>query len=266
MWLRLVGLTVLALPAAAQSAPPVSDTQPQHFTVQADVQYCPGGGRPLRMDVFVPEHRIATPTPAVLWIHGGGWEHGDKRGNSGAPFLADGGFVTASLTYRLSGEAPFPAAIEDCKCAIRFLRANAARFGIDPAQIGAAGFSAGGHLAELLATADGHAGLGGDGSWQSVSSRVQAAASYCGVSDLTQPFPSDTLQAIARFLGGTRAQAPELYKRASPVTYLSGGDPPLLLVHGEHDETVPFVQSTRPSAIGHSACSATLFSPSGGSR
>ncbi len=96
------------------------------------------------MDVFIPKHRNRTPTPAVLWIHGGGWEVGDKNGNFGAKFLANEGFVTASLSYRLSGDSPFPAAIEDCKCAIRFLRANAPKYGIDPDRIGVAGSSAGG--------------------------------------------------------------------------------------------------------------------------
>jgi acetyl esterase/lipase len=80
----------------------------------------------------------------VLWIHGGGWEMGDKNGNAGAKFLANEGFVTAGLSYRLSGDSPFPAAIEDCKCAIRFLRGNAPKYGIDPDRVGVAGSSAGG--------------------------------------------------------------------------------------------------------------------------
>ena len=87
--------------------------------------------------------------------------------------------------------APFPAAIEDCKCAVRFLRANASKYGIDPERIGVAGSSAGGHLAELVATANQSAGLEGDGGWHDVSSRVQAAASYFGLSDLTAQFPPD---------------------------------------------------------------------------
>ena len=91
------------------------------------------------MDLFIPKHRTRTPTPAILWIHGGGWERGDKNGNSGALLLANEGFVTASLFYRLSGDSPFPADIEDCKCAIRFLRANASKYGIDPERIGVAG-------------------------------------------------------------------------------------------------------------------------------
>lgn len=187
--------------------------------------------------------------------HGGGvvdsrrgWEHGDKSGNSGAQFLANAGFVTASLTYRLSGEAPFPAQIEDAKCAIRYLRANAAKYGIDPERMGAAGSSAGGHLAQLIATADQNAGLEGHGGWQNVSSKVQAAVSYFGPSDLTasaKQFPKETEEVIARFMGGNESEKPALYREASPILYVSKNDPPLLLVHGESDEDVPFDQSVR---------------------
>ena len=198
------------------------------------------------MDVFIPKNRNTTPTAAVLWIHGGGWEHGDKSGNSGAQFLANAGFVTASLTYRLSAEAPFPAQIEDAKCAIRYLRANAAKYGIDPDRIGAAGSSAGGHLAELIATADQNAALEGNGGWPNVSSKVQAAVSYFGPSDLTASatqFPKETAEVIARFIGGTESEKPALYRKASPILYVSKSAPPLLLVHGESDADVPFEQS-----------------------
>src|ERR1700726_4619649 len=162
MLFRFVSVILLLLALAAQSPE-------QQFKIVADIQYCTGGGKPLLMDVFIPNHRNRQPTPAILWIHGGGWERGDKNGNSGAQLLANQGFVTASLFYRLSGDSPFPADIEDCKCAIRFLRANAARYGIDPDRIGVAGASAGGHLAELVATADATAGLEGQGGWESVS-------------------------------------------------------------------------------------------------
>jgi acetyl esterase/lipase len=220
------------------------EANPQ-FTIVSDVQYCTGGGQTLLMDVLLPKHRDRMPTPAVLWIHGGGWERGDKSGNSGAQFLANGGFVSASLSYRLSGDSPFPAAIEDCKCAIRFLRANATKYGIDPDRIGVAGSSAGGHLAELVATSDQDAGLEGNGGWQNVSSKVQAAASYYGVSDLTAQFPQDTVRVIAKFLRGTQTERPELYRKASPIFYVSKAAPPLLLVHGESDDDVPLDQSVR---------------------
>ena len=242
MWFRFAGVIFLALLFAAEVTAQTSEPQ---FSIVADVQFCTGGGRPLLMDVFIPNHRNRLPTPAVLWIHGGGWDHGDKNGHSGAAFLANEGFVTATLSYRLSDDSPFPAAIEDCKCAIRFLRANAGHYGIDPDRIGVAGSSAGGHLAELVATADQSARLEGDGGWQNVSSNVQAAASYFGVSDLTMQFPQDTVQVIVKFVRGTEKEKAELYRKASPIFYVSKDDPPLLLVHGEKDDGVPFEQSAR---------------------
>jgi acetyl esterase/lipase len=244
----LVGLILFALTFAAQIAAQKPD---QQFIVVSGIQYCTGGGRPLLMDVFLPKHRNEKPTPAVLWIHGGGWERGDKSGNSGALFLANEGFVTASLSYRLSGESPFPAAVEDCKCAVRFLRANASKYDIDPDRIGVAGSSAGGHLAELIATADQSAGLEGNGGWENISSKVRAAASYYGVSDLTLPFPQETNQVIVKLFRGTEKEKPALYRKASPVFYVAKGDPPLLLVHGEKDSDVPFEQSVRMAEAYH---------------
>jgi acetyl esterase/lipase len=221
------------------------ETPDPQFVVISSVQYCTGGGTPLLMDILIPGRRVSKPTPAVLWIHGGGWEHGDKDSHSSAEFLAKAGFVAATISYRLSDNAPFPAAVQDSKCAIRYLRAASRTYGIDPDRIGVAGSSAGGHLAELLATAHENAGLEGDGGWQNTSSRVQAAASYFGVSDLTRSFPPDTMRVIAKFLGGTQEEKPELYKKASPASYVSKDDPPLLLVHGKSDEDVPFDQSAR---------------------
>jgi acetyl esterase/lipase len=241
---RFAGLILFLLNLTTQ----VSEGQ---FTVISDVQYCTGGGRPLLMDVFIPKHRNRTPAPAVLWIHGGGWERGDKNGNSGAQLLANDGFVTASPFYRLSGDSPFPADVEDCKCAIRFLRANAPKYGIDPDRIGVAGASAGGHLAELVATADQSAGLEGNGGWQNVSSKVQAAAAYYGVSDFTVgalQFQHHTGQVVVKLFRGTEKEKPELYRKASPIFYVSKDDPPLLLAHGEKDDLVPFEQSVRMAA------------------
>jgi acetyl esterase/lipase len=229
---------------------PIAGTQAleANFGVISNVQYCTGGGKPLLMDVFLPRNRNAAPTAAVLWIHGGGWDHGDKSGNSIAQLLANAGFVSATITYRLSDEAPFPAQIEDSKCAIRYLRANAWKYGIDPDWIGVAGGSAGGHLAELVATADQSAGLEGNGGWQNVSSKVQAAVSYFGPSDLTvsaKQFPRDTDQVVIKFIRGTETEKPALYRKASPLFYVAKQDPPLLLVHGVRDEGVPFDQSVR---------------------
>ncbi len=246
MKFRLVGSILLLACLALQS-----ETPETRFTVVSDVEYCTGGGQPLLLDVFIPKNRIRTPTPAVLWIHGGGWERGDKNGNSGALLLANAGFVTASLFYRLSGDSPFPADIEDCKCAIRFLRANAKKYGLDPDRIGVAGASAGGHLAELAAVAPSSAGLEGTGGWENISSEVQAASAYYGASDFTvgaAQFQHHTGQVIVKLFRGTEKEKPELYRKASPIFYVSKNAPPLLLAHGEQDDLVPFDQSVRMAA------------------
>jgi len=237
----LLGFILCAFPLAGYA-------QHEKFTAISDVQYCTGGGKPLLMDIFIPKQRIHTPTPAVLWIHGGGWERGDKNGNSGAVMLANEGFVTASLFYRLSGDWPFPADIEDCKCAIRYLRANASKYGLDPDRIGVAGASAGGHLAELVATAGKDAGLEGSGGWSNASSAVQAVSAYAGASDFTvgaTQFQNHTGKVIIKLFRGTEKEKPDLYRQASPMFYVSKDSPPLLLVQGEEDELVPFDQSVR---------------------
>jgi acetyl esterase/lipase len=183
-----------------------------------------------------------------LLIHGGGWRIGSKEGSALAVNLASKGFVAASANYRLSGEAPFPAAIEDVKCAVRYLRANAAKYGIDPKRIGVVGSSAGGHLALLVATAHESAGLEGSGGWDGVSSRVSAVVSWFGPADFSvgpTAFERGKGPSIIAFLGGTPEQRPQNYKTASPVTWVSEDDPPLLMLHGSEDTTVPFDQSVR---------------------
>jgi acetyl esterase/lipase len=212
------------------------------------VEYCRGGEKPLLMDVFLPKARVRRPTPAVLWLHGGGWERGDKNGSSGARFLAAAGFVTASIYYRLSGEAKFPADIEDCKCAIRYLRANAAKYGIEPERIGVAGASSGGHLALLVGLADENAGLEGSGGWPNVSSGVSAVSSYYGPTDLrtmATDFGGKAQAAITKLIGAAPEENPTAYRTASPIVYVATGKPPILMIHGKADGLVPLEQSKR---------------------
>ena len=241
-------LTLISLVVAQAQSAESENRSTSDYTVVANVQYCTAAGKPLLMDVFVPRQRIRPLTPAVLWLHGGGWERGDKNGSSGARFLASAGFVAASIYYRLSGEATFPADIEDCKCAIRYLRANASAYGIDPSRIGVAGASSGGHLAMLVGTADEKAGLEGSGGWPMVSSRVKAVVSYYGPSDfrtMNADFGARAQSAITKLLGVPFQENADAYARASPITYISPDDPPLLMVHGDGDTLVPFTQSDR---------------------
>jgi acetyl esterase/lipase len=216
---------------------------PVTTTVQIvkDVEYGRGGGLPLYLDIYIPETPIMKPIPAVVFIHGGGWRSGDKF-PSQVRSLAECGFFAVSINYRLSGVTTFPAAVEDCKCAVRWLRANAAKYNVDPNRIGVWGGSAGGHLSLMVGCADETAGLEGNGGWEKYSSRVQVVCSYYGPADLAHMQDGDTT-APAQFLGGTPAEKPEAYRLASPVTHVTPDDPPLLMVHGESDRVVPYAQS-----------------------
>lgn len=247
-----------AVPAPETPAAPLTTPTPpsrpavlpqlQGMTLIRDVEYGKGGDISLKLDIYIPETPLFTPMPAVIFIHGGGWYQGDKY-PSQITSLVRRGFFGVSINYRLSGVAPFPAAIEDCKCAVRWLRANADKYNVDPDRIGVWGVSAGGHLSLLVGTADASAGLEGNGGWADYSSRVQAVCSFYGPSDFVSWYQDNarfgrTLSsAETLFLGGTMEQKPDVYRQASPVTWVSADDPPLLMVHGDRDIVVPFRQS-----------------------
>jgi acetyl esterase/lipase len=244
---------ILCLFAATGPGPVVVAQQPQEppfvlpddVEMKRDVVYGKGGGRDLKLDLFLPK-AAKGPRPAVVYIHGGGWSGGSRIAfRRQAAYLASRrGYVGACIEYRLSGEAQFPAAIEDAKCGVRWLRANAKTYGVDPDRIAAAGGSAGGHLAAMLGVTnreDGPEGKGGHGEF---SSRVAAVVDFNGVSDLEalgrNGGPGG---AIARFLGASYAEMPELYRKSSPITYVDRESPPFLFLHGTGDTTVPIEQS-----------------------
>jgi acetyl esterase/lipase len=229
------------LPAGTSPSPPGPSVTPvvTDYQITRDVAYGQGGGHPLYLDIYRPLIPIATPTPAVIWIHGGGWSVGDKY-PSQVTLMAKAGFFCVSINYRLSGEARFPAALEDAKCAVRWLRANAADYQVDPGAIGVWGGSAGAHLALMVACADENAGMEGAGGWSDVSSRVQAVCSYYGPTDLVLAFGQPS---VASFIGAPLSVDAEAYRRASPIYYVDHDDPPLLLVHGDMDSLVPLSQA-----------------------
>jgi len=160
--------TLTAQPIRARPRPAqITDAE-----IQRDLVYKRIDGRALGLDLYSPS-KPAGPLPVIIWLHGGGWSRGRKEGHSPAVTLVDDGYAVASVDYRLTGIAPFPAQIEVCKAAVRWLRANASKYNLDPDRIGVWGFSAGAHLAALLGTSGGVKELEGDGDNVSYSSRVQ---------------------------------------------------------------------------------------------
>jgi pectinesterase len=189
--------------------------------------------------------------PAIVCIHGGGWAKGSKINHRKvAQALAAQGFVAASISYRLSGEAPFPAQIHDCKAAVRFLRAHSKQLGIDAQNIGAIGHSAGGHLAALLATSAAVPELEGDGGNAEFSSAIQAVVPMGGQTDFlsqrNREVSSSQRGAIWRqFLGGSQEEVIETYRLASPLFHLDKNDPPVWLITGENDSPSTRAESMR---------------------
>jgi acetyl esterase/lipase len=224
-------------------------------TGYADVTYSTlPGFRPLVVDIYMPS-KAGGPKPLILYIHGGGWIGGHTR-HSGAlsnfpavlAKLSSEGFVVASLEYRLSGEAPFPAQLQDARAAIRFLKANAAQYGIDPARTGVWGGSAGGHLTALAALSCGDTRLD-PASAPLGSECVQAAVTWYGVFDFapmlarggSSPTVNAAENALLRCKAATCTAA--AVAAVSPASYIDAKDPPFLLIHGETDAVVPVAQS-----------------------
>jgi len=237
-------------PAASLTAAAPTAVQPGRGAAQPtgkvdrDVTYCSPNGQPQRLDIYYPATSSGS-APVVLYVHGGGWTSGDKRTGNGSetiPELVKRGYLVAAVNYRLAPASKFPAQIEDVKCAVRFLRANAAKYGIDPNRIGAMGGSAGGHLVSLLGTSDATSGFEGNGGYAGVSSRVQTVVDMFGPADLTVAFEGagDTL---VKGVFGAANRTDPVVKDASPVTWISKDDPPFLILHGENDRLVPLSQS-----------------------
>lgn len=235
--------------------------------VLRDLEYARVDGKSLRLDLYLPPREEGGRLPVVVWIHGGGWLGGDKSGTP-APEVLGNRYAVASITYRLSWEATFPAQIHDGKAAVRWLRAHADRYGLDPERIGVWGASAGGHLAALLGTSGGVAELeGAVGGHLDQESRVQAVCVFFGPTDLLAalepgawPSQASSTSPVALLLGGPVVEQADLARLASPVAHVSADDPPFLLVHGDRDATVPVDQSERlHRALTSAGVSSTLY-------
>lgn len=221
-----------------------------------DISFAQADGKPLLLDVYPAKGARGTKAPCVIWIHGGGWYSGSKE-NPPCLALVDHGFAVVSINYRLTDEASFPAQIHDCKAAVRFVRAHAADYAIDPDRIGVLGLSAGGQLAALVGTSGDVPELEGNLGVTDVTSRVQAVAEGYGPADFAvmlaevskhptaaapgKPTNVDAVQALLK--GSTPEETNQLVKAASPVTYVRKGLPPFFIFHGTADKIVPANQS-----------------------
>lgn len=248
--LTIIFIVICSVPAFAKEAESIKiPGAPEGSHVLRDLEYVPGGHERQKLDLYLPpQGESRTALPLIVWVHGGAWLAGSKKDCPAVPFL-DGGFAVASINYRLSQHAIFPAQIEDCKAAIRFLRANAKKYNIDPNHIGAWGMSAGGHLVALLGTT-GDVNDFDKGPNLNFSSKVQAVCDYFGPTDFTKmsAFKSsmdhDAPDAPeARLIGGPVQENKEVCQRANPITYISKDDPPFLICHGDKDMLVPHNQS-----------------------
>jgi len=209
-----------------------------------DVEYANDNGRSLKLDIYLPEQPL-TSIPVVLWVHGGGWQNGDKQ-SAPHEVLCARGFAVVGVEYRLSGEAIWPTALHDLKAAIRWVRANAWKYFLDPNRIGAWGASAGGHLVAMLGVTGDMPDMDGNYGPTGYSTALQAVCNWCGPTDLSRVkephwrvIRQQTIEeVIEKFMGGPWDQIAEQMRNASPVTYIHPFCPPIQTVHGLDDDVV----------------------------
>lgn len=221
----------------------------------ADLDYADSGNPRQKLDLYLPEKPAGEgPLPLVVFIHGGGWQNGDKNGGGAkvARFVASGKYAGASIGYRLSDEAQWPSQIHDCKAAIRWLKAHAGEYGYDPTRIAVWGTSAGGHLVAMLGVSNGVDDLEGNiGKHTDQDASVRCVLDFFGPTEmLTMGSGEENARHNApdspesKLLGGAVLENPDKAKSASPVEHVTSDDAPYLIVHGSMDKTVPFAQST----------------------
>lgn len=266
-WLG-IPLAALAILLTTLLRPGVSTRAQQGMPVETeyDIAYGEAGGQKLLLDVFRPTGQAAKRTrPAVLFVHGGGWAGGDKRDfRDMARGLAGAGYVCFSAGYRLvtPTKNKYPAQIDDVQRAVRWIRANAGKYGVDPRRVGALGASAGGHLVALLGTRDTRDNH--DPALARYSSRVACVVDLFGPTDLTAKLPSppglDVQALLTSLMGKPLEQARALYRDASPLFHVDGKSSPFLIFHGAEDPLVPLDQSRRfHAALGRAGVASTLI-------
>lgn len=244
--MRSVMLAVVLCFSSVVAAQPKA---PADVAFERDVVYGKAGEVELKLNMARPvkHDENAKPLPVIVVIHGGGWAAGNREAHNDLTWrFAQRGFLSVTLSYRFAPKFPFPAQVEDVKCAVRYLRAHAKKLNINPDKIGAVGFSAGAHLSMMLATMDAGDGLEGDGGHKDQASKVQAAVSFVGPTDFTvDDLPAATNGIIKNWLGGDTKEKAEAAKLASPITYVNKGDGPILLFQGTVDPLVPNTQAYR---------------------
>jgi len=251
LWLigLIVALGTSALVQAADQPKPKPQQHegqsalPADAQILRDLEYVAGGHVRNKLDLYLPA-KADRPLPVIVWIHGGGWANGSKEGCPAVRFVGKG-YAVASINYRFSQHALFPAQIEDCKAAIRWLRANAAKYKLDSGHVGVWGPSAGGHLVALLGTTGNAKELEGHGGNRDQSSRVQCVVDWFGPTDFAKigGWQDKPGSPIAMLLGGPARDRQELAAKANPITYIDKGAAPFLIMHGEEDKGVPMIQS-----------------------
>jgi acetyl esterase/lipase len=257
---------VATVPALfAQAEPPSSRTLPRNARATLGLEYAALPGNAGTLDLFVPAGG-AGPYPVVLWSQGSGWtsDRGNLGGEPVAAQLVQRGYAVALFSVRSSEQAVFPAQLHDAKAAVRFIRANAEEFGVDPERIVASGNSSGGWIATMLGVTSNEPALEGGLGVTGVSSRVQAVVNFFAPTDFltitSQMLPGacerfnesynvthchDDLRAFeSRLIGASTLHHPDLAFAASPLAYIDADDPPTLIAHGTDDWVVPYQQSS----------------------
>jgi acetyl esterase/lipase len=240
----LLAAALLAAPAATTTAQP---TMPMR--IDKNLVYSSPGGRDLLLDIYRPAAAASSPLPVVMWVYGGAFRAGSKDDNqtAGATWLTQHGYAVVAFNYRLSQVAKYPAQIDDCKAAVRWVREHAPQYGLDPARIAAWGASAGGNLAAMLGTTS-----GGNAAATTPQDRVQAVVDFFGPTDFLrmdeQAIPGGQKHNPAespesQLIGGPIQDNPEKAARANPAAYAAAGNPPFLILHGDRDPLVPVGQS-----------------------